>query len=368
MKILILSSYAPSLLYFREDMIKSIQNKGYEVIAAAPDAEVEWKDKFDELNIRYISISYLERNGTSPLKDILGFFSIMKIILQENPDKVIAYQAKTIIYGSVAAKLSKVKEVYALIGGLGSVIRETDKSSIAKKILKVEYKTAFKFCNKVFFQNKDDVQEVKNMKLIKEDKVVMINGSGVNLEKFRPTPMPEETTFLFIGRIIKDKGVLEYIEAAKIVKKKYPKAKVQIVGYFDTNPTSVSEKKIQSYVNDEIIEYLGSTEDVRPFLKNSSVFVLPSYHEGTPKSVLEAMAIGRPIITTDAPGCRETVINGLNGFLVPVKNEKLLAKKMIWMIENPREREAMAKESLRICEDKFDVNKVNNVILSTIGL
>jgi glycosyltransferase involved in cell wall biosynthesis len=367
MKIMVLSSYAPTLFFFREDMMNSMIKKGHEVIAVAPEQEKEWAHKFKRINVKYISVNGIERTGTNPIKDVIGFFALLKAIKREKPDKIFAYQAKTIIYGSIAARILGIKEIFALMGGLGSVFRN-DGKSLAKEIMKVEYKLAFSLCKKVFFQNKDDRSEIINSGLIKEDKIALINGSGVNLEKFKEKPFPKNTVFLFVGRLIKDKGVIDYIDAAKIVKEMYPEVKIQIVGYFDTNPTAVKEEEINKQVADGIIEYLGSTDDVRPFLENCSVFVLPSYHEGTPKSVLEAMATGRPIITTNAPGCRETVVNRENGFLVPVGNPELLAQKMIWMIEHPEQVAIMGKESIELCKEKFDVNKVNEVILKTMNL
>jgi len=368
MRIMVLSSYAPTLFFFREDMMTAMINNGHEVIAAAPESEREWEDKFRKRNIKYVSINGIERTSTNPLKDIIGFFSILKVIIKEKPDKIFAYQAKTIIYGCIAAKFARVNEIYALMGGLGSVFRNKNRKNLARNIMKIEYKIAFKCCNKVFFQNKDDYKEMLDIGLIREDQVVMINGSGVNMTKFIQKPIPKDPVFLFIGRIIRDKGVVEYIEAAEIVKKKYPQARIWLVGYFDTNPTAIKEEEIQPYIDKGTIEYLGSTNDVRPFLEKCSFYVLPSYHEGTPKSVLEAMATGRPIITTDAPGCRETVINGVNGFLVPIRNSDALAEKMIWMIEHREEAEKMGQESLKICREKFDVNKVNEVILKTMKL
>lgn len=367
MKIMILSSYAPTLFFFREDMMAAMMENGHEIIAAAPESEEEWADKFKERNIKYVSIKGIERTSTNPIKDVIGFFSILKAITKEKPEKIFTYQAKTVIYGCIAAKIAGVKEIYALMGGLGSVFRN-NKKSFARNIMKIEYNVAFKYCDKVFFQNKDDSKEMLDIGLVKKGQVVMINGSGVNMIKFSEKPIPKEPVFLFIGRIIKDKGVAEYIEAAEIVKEKYPEAKIQIVGYFDTNPTAIKKEEIQPYIDKGIIEYLGSTDDVRPFLERCSVYILPSYHEGTPKSVLEAMATGRPVITTDAPGCRETVIDGVNGFLVPVKNSKVLAEKMIWMIEHREEAEKMGEKSLEICKEKFDVNKVNEVILKTMKL
>lgn len=368
MKILVLSSHAPTLFFFREDMMKAMIVNGHEVIAAAPEAEEEWVHKFKECNVKYVSILGVERNGMNPIKDIIGFFSILRAIIKEKPDKVFAYQAKTIIYGCIAAKLSGIKEVYAFMGGLGSIFRNKDRKDIVRNILKVEFKTSFYCCNKIFMQNKDDCRELLNNGLIKKNKIIMLNGSGVNFEKFTEKPISQNQVFLLVGRLIKDKGIIEYIEASKIVRKKYPESRMQIVGDFDTNPTAIRKEEINKCVYEGAIEYLGATDDVRPFLEKCSVFVLPSYHEGTPKSVLEAMATGRPIITTDAPGCKETVVDGRNGFLVPIKNVVKLAEKMIWMIEHREEAEKMGQESLRICKEKFDVKKVNEVILKTMNL
>lgn len=368
MKVIVLSSYAPTLFFFREEMMKEMINSGHEVVAVAPEKESEWKDRFNKIGVKYISIPNVERTGTNPIKDILGLFSIYKVLKRERPNKIFTYQAKTIIYGAIAAKLLGIKEVYAMMGGLGSVFRNNKKISVTRGIMEIQYKIAFKFCKKVFFQNNDDCNLMLQGKIVHQNQIQMINGSGVNLNKFKRKNMSQFPVFLFVGRIIKDKGILEYIEAAKKVKHKYPNARVQIVGYFDTNPTAIQKEDIQKYIDDGTIEYLGETDDVRPFLEKCSVFVLPSYHEGTPKSVLEAMATGRPIITTDAPGCRETVIDGVNGFLVPVKNSNMLAEKMIWMIENKDKSIKMGEKSYEICKKKFDVNLVNEVILKTMNL
>jgi len=368
MKVMILSSYAPTLFFFREDMMLAMLQKGHEVIAVAPEPESEWKEKFEQRNIKYYSIENIDRTSTNPFKDIQGLISIYRLIRKNRPDRIFTYQAKTVIYGCIAARLARIKDVFPMMGGLGSVFRSDDSKSFVRDILKTEFKLAFGLSKKVFFQNKDDVDEIIKARLTTIDKIVMINGSGVNLDKFIERPLPSSLNFLFVGRIIRDKGVTEYLKAARIIKGRFPDVNFQLVGYFDTNPTAISKAEIQKYVDQGIVEYLGSTNDVREFLANSSIFVLPSYHEGTPKSVLEAMATGRPIITTDAPGCRETVLDGVNGFLVPIRNVEQLADKMSWMIEHPAEVMQMGKESLKLCREKFDVNKVNQVIMETMGL
>jgi glycosyltransferase involved in cell wall biosynthesis len=368
MKIAVLSSHTPSLFWFRMDMMKDFIKNGHTVIALGQEPEVDWNDKFNEYNIEYRQL-YVERNGTNPLKDIKTYRMLYKFMKNEKPDKVFTYQAKTIIYGSIAAKLNDITEVYPLIAGLGSIFRGTGfKNKIVKTILKIEYRIACKCSKKVFFQNNDDKNGFVSNGLIEDDKTVIINGSGVNLEKFRPTPPTKECAFLFIGRLIKDKGIMEYLEACKEVKIKYPNIRCLLVGPYDSNPSALKPEELKTYIESGVIEYYGEQSDVGPFIAKCSTYILPSYHEGTPKTVLEAMAIGRPIITSDAPGCRETVIDGVNGFLVPVKNLNVLAEKMIWMIEHKEKAEIMGQESLKICRKKFDVIKVNEVILKTMDL
>lgn len=368
MKISILSSHTNSLFWFRMDMMKDFIEKGHTVIALGPGPEYVWKEKFQKHNIDYRQLN-VERNGMNPFKDLKTFSSLYKFIKIEKPDKIFAYQAKTIVYGSIAAKLNGISEVYSLIAGLGSIFRGKGfKNGIIKMIMKTQYLIACKFNKKVFFQNHDDKNEFIQNGLINENKVVVINGSGVNLEKFKPTALPKEPTFLFIGRLIKDKGISEYLVACKEIKSRYPEVRCLLVGPFDSNPSAIEIDELKPFIEDGIIEYYGEQSDVRPFITQCSTYVLPSYHEGTPKTVLEAMAMGRPIITTDAPGCRETVIDGVNGYLVKVKDVKELANKMEYLILNSVVREKMGEESLNVVREKYDVKMVNKTIMRTMEL
>lgn len=368
MKIGVLSSDTQSLFRFRMDMMEEFLRNGYEVVALGPGPEDTWIDKFKEEGIEYRQF-FVDQNGTNPLKDIKTIKDIYKVIKEEKPDKIFAYQAKTIVYGSIAAKMNGIEEVYSLVAGLGSILRGTGfKNNITKLILRLEYWIACKFNKKVFFHNVDDKNDFINMGLLKDNKAVVVNGSGVNMEKFKPSDLPDNVNFLFIGRLIKDKGILEYLKACEEVKSRYPEIGCLLVGHFDSNPSALKPEELQPYIDAGIIEYAGEQDDVRPYIEESSVHVLPSYHEGTPKAILESMAMGRPIITTDAPGCRETVVEGINGFLVPVKDVSKLSEKMIWMIENKDKLEEMGQESFKICVDKYDVKKVNKVILDTMGL
>jgi len=282
---------------------------------------------------------------------------------------VFNYTIKPVIFGSIAARLAGVKNIYSMLTGLGYVfVAKGGKALIIKTISKFLYRIALKRCDKVLFQNPDDLNEFVSCKLVAREKTALINGSGVNLDHFYPVALPEEVSFLMICRIIKDKGVIEYLKAAEIVKRTYPNTRFSLVGPFDVNPSALSFEDIKPYIDSNIINYLGETRDVRPFLEKASVFVLPSYREGTPRTVLEAMAMGRAIITTDAPGCRETVVDGLNGFLVPVKDVENIARSMMYLIEHEDELHVKGRESLEICREKYDVNKVNESIMSYLKI
>lgn len=368
MKIIVLSSHTSSLFWFRMDMMKDFIINGHTVIAFGSETEAEWMDKFKENNIEYRQL-YVERNGLNPLKDMKTFMELYRFIKHEKPDKIFVYQAKTIVYGSIAARLNGISEVYPLIAGLGSIFRGTGlKNKIVKMIMKIEYSIACKCSKKVFFQNNDDKREFIHNRLVEEKKTVIINGSGVNLDKFKPTPIPDKPTFLYIGRIIRDKGIVEYLEACKILKTNKPKARCLLIGPFDSNPSALKPEDLQPYIDDGVIEYYGEQKDVRAYIAECTTYVLPSYHEGTPKTVLESMAMGRSIITSDAPGCRETVIDGVNGYLVAVKDVKGLAEKMIYLAEHPDINYEMGVNSLKIVTEKYDVKNVNRAIMQTMGL
>jgi glycosyltransferase involved in cell wall biosynthesis len=368
MKIAVLSSHTSSLFWFRMDMMKDFIKKGHSVIALGSEPEAEWKKKFEKYNIDYRQL-YVERNGMNPLKDLKTLWSLYTFLKKERPDKVFAYQAKTVVYGSIAAKLNGVSEVYPLIAGLGSIFRgEGFKNKIVKTIMKIEYWAACKCSKKVFFQNQDDKNEFIQNGLINDRKTVIINGSGVDVQKFKPTQFPEEPAFLFIGRLIKDKGIIEYLEACKEVKAKHPEVRCLLVGSFDSNPSALKPDELKPYIESGVIEYFGEQSDVRPYISQCSTYLLPSYHEGTPKTVLEAMAMGRSIITSDAPGCRETVIEGLNGYLVKVKDIKGLTNKMEYLISNQEISQNMGEESAKIAREKYDVKIINQSIMQVMGL
>ncbi len=366
--IAVLSCHTPSLFWFRVDMMKSFIEEGYEVYALGNEDEDIWKDKFAEEGITYKKIE-VERNGVNPLKDIKTIFSIREVLSSIKPDKIFTFQAKTVIYGGIAAGSLKIKEVYPLIAGMGSVFLKDDlKTRLIRKIMVAEYRMGMKHSDVVFFQNQDDVDIFMTNHILTHQDVVLIPGSGVNLDKFTVKPYPERFAFLYIGRLIKDKGVYEYLKAARIFKKKHPDVRMLLVGPYDSNPTSLKPEELEPFIKDGIIEYFGEQEDVRPFLEQCSVYVLPTYREGTPKTNLEAMATGRAVITTDAPGSRETVEDNVNGFLVPVRDVDALVEKMEILYNDPELARKMGKEGRRMAEEKFDVNIVNGIIRKTMDI
>ena len=258
-----------------------------------------------------------------------------------------------------------------MITGLGYSFVELDsfKRKGLNKLVCFLYKCSLYFNQIVFFQNQDDQLLFKDKNIINNIQSIVINGSGVNLMHFYYSESyPETLTFLMIGRLLKDKGIYEYIEAAKQIKAIYSKITFNLVGWIDNNPSSISAEELKAWCDEGLVNFLGKLDDVRDSLKTCSVFVLPSYREGTPRSVLEAMSMGRSVITTDAPGCRDTVVHGENGYLVSVKSVDQLVETMKKFIDDPILMHDFGKKSREIAEEKYDVYKVNDFIISALGL
>ena len=378
MKFLIIASSPLSLLNFRGKLLEAIHDAGLEVHIAAPDFSNN-PDELSKLNsLGYIVHNIpLQRTGTNPLSDIDTLKSLYLMIRDIKPQYVLSYTIKPVIYGTLAAWLNRVPNRFALITGLGYTfqnVEETGTRSMFQKIIHEMYRQSLTKANHIFFQNPDDLNLFRELKLIKKNKpTTVVNGSGIDLEEFKATPLPvinpdNTVTFLLIARLLADKGVREYVEAAKKIKAKYPLISFDLVGPIDGNPSAITQEELDEWVKFGNINYLGRLSDVRPAIAESSVFVLPSYREGTPRAVLESMAMGRPIITTDAPGCRETVIDGMNGFLVSVKSVDDLINAMEKFVLDPSLIETMGAASRKIAEEKFNVHKVNKVMLNKMGI
>ncbi len=380
MKFLLIASYPGSILRFRGALIKALQDKGFEIHIAAPEFEI-FSAEYENLTaLGYVVHSIpMQRTGTNPLNDAKTLSALYLLMKKIKPSHVMGYTIKPVIYGSLAAKLARVPHRFALITGLGYAFQGADeqdyKRSNLQKIMHKLYSVALASTHKVFFQNPDDEALFRTMKILQPNAAAtkVVSGSGVDTSEYSVQPFPIDDDkplpkFLLIARLLGDKGVREYAQAASIIKAKYPQAKFDLVGWIDDNPDAIEQKELDNWLNEGLFNFWGKLDDVKPAIAASSIYVLPSYREGTPRTVLEAMAMGRPIITTDAPGCRETVIDGYNGYLVPVKAVEELAAVMERFIVNPELIIEMGKASRQLVEEKFDVDTVNQAMLEAMGL
>ena len=357
MKFILVSPKNRTAYNFRGDLVKKIIKAGYEVIITGPNRDNV--EKVEELGARFVEIP-MNKNGVNPLKDFAYMNALRKLFKEEKPDVILGYTSKPVIYASMAGKLAGVPHKVAMVTGAGyAFTAKTKKAKIIKLIMSVLYKIGFMCADTVIFQNSDDKEQFINEKLVRADKCKIVNGSGVNMEKFSFEPYPQQMTFFMLSRVMYSKGIREYLEACEIVKAKYPDIRCMLLGACEGIQDSLSQEDLNTYINKGIIEHFGETDTVADYYKQCSVYVLPSYREGTPRTVLEAMSMGRAVITTDAPGCRETVVNGETGFLVPIQNGQAVAEKMIEFIENPELVVTMGKKSSEYCKSKFDVIKVN---------
>lgn len=371
MKVIVVSPKNRTAYNFRGDLIKEIIARGNEVVVTGPNQDNV--DKILELGARFVEIP-MNKNGVNPLKDLKYQKALYKLFLEEQPDVVFGYTSKPVIYGTMAAKkaekkLKKKIHTVPMITGVGyAFTANTKKAKIIRAIMSMLYKRSLNRADVVLFQNEDDKALFEGLKLVKAEKTGLVNGSGVNTEKFAVCPHPERTTFFMLSRVMYSKGIREYLRACEIVKEQYPEVRCMLLGACESIQDSLTEEQLKPYIDKGIIEHFGETNNVAEYYAQCSVYVLPSYREGTPRTVLEAMSMGRAIITTDAPGCRGTVKDGETGYLVPVKDAQALAEKMIEFIKNPNLIKEMGEKSASYCREKYDVNKVNNFMLKYLEI
>lgn len=367
-KFLIIGALPSSLSNFRGQLIKTINKSGYETIAMAHFDTNDDKKLVSALADRNIHFP-VNRNGLSPLQDLKTLCSLIKVFRSEKPEVILAYTIKPVIWGGVASRLTRTSRFYALVTGLGYAFQKGGfKKSFLNFIVKNLYRLALKSSEAIIFQNKDNLKVFVDEGIVPESKCHLVSGSGVDLSHFKKEPLPSVPSFLLIARLLGDKGIREYAKAADQVRRRYPNAEFHLVGPEDPSPDGVPASEALAWHKSGVLNYHGATSDVRPFIKECSIFVLPSYHEGMPRTVLEAMAIGRPILTTDVPGCRETVVNGENGWLVEKANVEQLVDKMIWFIENPDQWSVMGDKGYIMATEKFDVHKVNKELMRIMEL
>jgi glycosyltransferase involved in cell wall biosynthesis len=363
----VFASYADSLINFRAPLLQALRQKQYRVVACAP-ANDSVQHRLAGMGVEFAATE-LQRTSVNPLADLRYLWRLVGLLRATRPLATISYTAKPVIWGSLAARIAGVPQICAMITGLGSgMMAASTLQRCTASAMELLYRTALSACGSVAFQNPDDEKEFVDKGLVASDKTFRVNGSGVPLDHFVPAALPDAPVFLLIGRLLADKGIREYAAAAKIVKARHPSAVFRLAGWFDQNPSALSQQEVQEWVDQGTIEFLGKLEDVRGALAAARIYVLPSYREGTPRTVLEAMAMGRPVITTDAPGCRETVKHGSNGLLVAPKSVSELAHAMEQLLLNPQLAAQMGERSREQAISRFDANAVANDLLAGFRL
>lgn len=370
--VFILASFAPSLVLFRLPLIEQLLAAGHRVAVGAKYSEFRDHDieTLERLGVDIFDID-IARNSIGVVTNLRTLFSMRRALKAARCDVLIAYTMIPVIFGTFAAKLAGYRHVVPMVTGLGSMFIGTPsrlKDRAVRLIVRKLYRLAFFFADVVYFQNRDDPRDLQNLGALSANQdIAFINGSGVDTTYFAETPPRTEVDqigFLMVGRLLKDKGVREYSEAARLLSKKYPKASFTLIGPIDSNPTSIAPDDLKSWT---WIRHIAWLDDVRPELERCDVYVLPSYREGTPRSVLEAMAVGRAIITTDTPGCRETVEDGKNGYLVPVRDVKALTTAMEKFISTPDLIGQMGRQSRANAVAKYDQDVVYREMVARIG-
>jgi glycosyltransferase involved in cell wall biosynthesis len=367
-RILVNGSYAPSLINFRGPLLQALVAQGLEVHASAPDIPAELAAKLAAMGVTSHSLP-LQRTGRGLLGDLGYFRALGGLMKQVKPDIVLGYTVKPNIWGSFAAKLGGARS-YSWITGLGYVFIEGE--GLARKatqfVAQQLYRQATRLNHKVIFQNPDDMADfIAQGCLADQSKTALVNGSGVDTAHFAPEPLPEAPIFLLIARLLRAKGLAEYGEAVRMLKGRIPGARFQLAGMLDEGPDAISQAELDALIALGI-EYLGELSDVRPAIAAASIYVLPSWREGTPRTVLEAMAMGRPIITNDVPGCRQTTVDGVNGLLVQPHDPALLAAAMERLGKDGALRARMGAASLKRVQEIYAVERVNDAMMEIMGI
>jgi len=363
-KVIIAINTAWNLVNFRIALIRAIQDEGFEVVAVSPfDA---YAADLAAFGIRHV-VMPMDNRGTNPIKDLMLFLRMLLLLMREKPAAYLGYTIKPNIYGSLAAQCLGIP-VINNISGLGATFI---KENLVTKLVKMLYRFALRKSSKVFFQNEDDCRLFVDAGLVSAEVADLLPGSGISLDHFSHKPLPASRTsfkFLLIARMLWDKGVGEYVLAAKSIRAMHPQAEFHVLGFVDVlNPQAISRTEMELWAAEGHIHYLGETKDVRPYIDKAHCVVLPSYREGTPRSLLEAAAMGRPLITTDVPGCREVVDHGINGYLCEVRNATDLAQQMLTLMAHADEvLHDMGRASRLKAERQFDERIVIEKYLDAI--
>lgn len=368
----IISAGAFSLVRFKGALIAELAARGIRVHALAPDHDAASRRALTALGAEPVDIA-LQRTGLSPLQDIRDMAALTRLLRRLRPDATIAYFVKPVVYGTFAATLARVPMRAAFVEGLGYFFtprdRETAKVRIVRLILRTLMRVALALSHRVFFLNADDPVDLLGARSRISRRTLRLRGVGVDLAEFPPAPVPEgPPSFLMVARLLREKGVAEFVEAARLVLTTHPQARFVLAGGTDSNPGAIGAAEADGWNALPGFTWLGEVDDVPARLAEASVFALPSHREGAPRSTQEAMAMGRAVITTTAPGCRETVVDGVNGYLVPPRDAEALAEAMLRFLDDPGLAARMGAESRRLAEAWFDVRAINAEILRAMGI
>ncbi|MEO1055139.1 MAG: glycosyltransferase family 4 protein [Bacteroidota bacterium] len=364
MKVAIVLNTSWNVYNFRMGLIKALQSNGIAVTVIAP--KDRYSEKLIENDCEYIEVK-MDSRGVNPIKDLALVAELYGIYKRIKPDVILHYTIKPNIYGTIAASLLRIP-VINNVCGLGTVFL---KDSVFSRIAILMYRFAFKFPKLIFFQNDDDRKLFSKKKIIRKTAVETLPGSGIDLSRFSPAPFKrnERFTFLLVSRLIHDKGIIEYIDAVKKLKANGFQGKFQLLGAKDPkHKRGIPEEVINEWLENNVIEYLGTTDDVRPFIKDADCVVLPSYREGTPRTLLEAASVAKPIVATDVPGCNNVVKDDFNGFLCQLRDSDDLANKMFKMASlQDQQLERFGNNGRKLVESKFDENIVVSKYLQAIS-
>lgn len=367
--LLVVASNSHSVIHYKREFFESLRAQNVSIVVCTPlDANTPHLIKTFKKGISLVPLK-LDNTKKNLWADIGTLFQLAKIIKQYQIDAVFSYHMKPVVYTSLIARMRGVKNIYSMITGLGYAFTIPDKwqTHVLRAFLMTLLRFSLGFNTRIFFQNTDDLNLICHSSKLRK-KAVAVKGEGINLTLFPFSPLPQALSFLFAGRLLTHKGIEEYVKAARILKRKYPHVSFKIAGGFHSNPAVISKKALDGWIKEGIIDYLGDVTDILPVLQDASVCVLPSYREGCPRVLSEAMAVGRALITTDAPGCRDTVIEGRNGYLVPIQDADKLKEAMEDLINNPSRLQTMGEESRSLAQEQFDVRKINQILFHEMGL
>jgi glycosyltransferase involved in cell wall biosynthesis len=366
MKVLIVYN-TMEYVWYRRFFLRDLLTRGDSVVAVAPFDG--WNEKVESLGIECIDLP-LSRWGANPLREISTLWRLYQIMRSEAPDAAILYTIKPVIYGSLVGRFVSQVKIFSLVTGLGYMFVEAGWIGRVRQLLaRILYRVALTSNERVFFQNPDDMAAFVDKRVIGPERAILVSGSGVDTEFFKPSAdPPEKNHFLLVSRMLKDKGIGVYVAAARRLKKKYPQAVFKLIGPVDDNPAAIPLETLQAWNDEGVVQYLGPVEDIRPQMARCSVYVLPSwYREGIPRTNMEALAMGKPVVTTDMPGCRETVVAGENGFLIATRDEDALVEAMEAFLRDPLLAQRMGAVSRELAVKKFRVEAVNKAFLDALS-